>query len=154
MGKIYVFDHPLIQHKVAMIRDKATGTKDFRELVEEIAMLMTFESTRDLELEDVEIETPICPTTVKMLKGLDVAIVPILRAGLGMVEGIQKIIPNAKVGHIGLYRDPETHEPHEYYCKMPERSWSQTRCSQPAEAQWRPLISSRKEAARTSHSCA
>ena len=120
MGKIYVFDHPLIQHKVAMIRDKATGTKDFRELVEEIAMLMTFESTRDLELEDVEIETPICPTTVKMLKGLDVAIVPILRAGLGMVEGIQKIIPNAKVGHIGLYRDPETHEPHEYYCKMPE----------------------------------
>ena len=120
MGKIYVFDHPLIQHKVALIRMKETGTKDFRQLVEEIAMLMTFESTRELALEDVEIETPICKTTVKMLKGEDVAIVPILRAGLGMVEGIQKIIPNAKVGHIGLYRDPVTHEPHEYYCKMPE----------------------------------
>ena len=109
MGKIYVFDHPLIQHKVALIRQKETGTKDFRQLVEEIAMLMTFESTRDLALEDVEIETPICKTTVKMLKGEDVAI-----------EGIQKIIPNAKVGHVGLYRDPVTHEPHEYYCKMPD----------------------------------
>ena len=120
MGKVYVFDHPLIQHKTAIIRDKNTGTKDFRQLVGEIAMLMTYESTRNLPLEDVTIETPICETTVKMLKGQDVAIVPILRAGLGMVDGILQIIPNAKVGHIGLYRDPETHEPHEYYCKMPD----------------------------------
>lgn len=120
MSKVYVFDHPLIQHKVAMIRDKDTTTKDFRQLVKEIAMLMTFESTRDLELEEVEIETPICATKVNMLKGLDVAIVPILRAGLGMVDGVLEIMPNAKVGHVGLYRDPETHEPVEYYCKMPE----------------------------------
>lgn len=120
MSKVYVFDHPLIQHKVAMIRDKDTTTKDFRQLVKEIAMLMTFESTRDLNLEDKTIETPICETTVKMLSGEDVAVVPILRAGLGMVDGVLELIPNAKVGHIGLYRDPETHEPHEYYCKMPE----------------------------------
>ncbi|MDO4870337.1 MAG: uracil phosphoribosyltransferase [Bacillota bacterium] len=120
MGKIYVFDHPLIQHKVAQIRDKNTNTKDFRQLVKEIAMLMTYESTRDLKLKDVTIETPICETTVKMLGGEDVAIVPILRAGLGMVDGVLEIIPNAKVGHVGLYRDPETHEPVEYYCKMPE----------------------------------
>lgn len=120
MGKIYVFDHPLIQHKIAQIRMKETTTKDFRQIVKEIAMLMTYESTRDLPLEDVEIETPICKTTVKMLKGEDVAIVPILRAGLGMVDGVLEIIPNAKVGHIGLYRDPDTHMPHEYYCKMPE----------------------------------
>ncbi len=120
MGKIYVFDHPLIQHKVAQIRDKDTNTRDFRQLVKEIAMLMTYESTRDLKLEDVDIETPICATKVKMLKGEDVAIVPILRAGLGMVDGILEIIPNAKVGHVGLYRDPQTHEPVEYYCKMPE----------------------------------
>ena len=120
MGKIYVFDHPLIQHKVAQIRDKNTNTRDFRQLVKEIAMLMTYESTRDLKLEDVDIETPICSTKVKMLKGEDVAIVPILRAGLGMVDGVLEIIPNAKVGHVGLYRDPETHEPVEYYCKMPE----------------------------------
>lgn len=120
MGKIYVFDHPLIQHKVAQIRDKNTNTRDFRQLVKEIAMLMTYESTRDLKLEDVDIETPICATKVKMLKGEDVAIVPILRAGLGMVDGVLEIIPNAKVGHVGLYRDPQTHEPVEYYCKMPE----------------------------------
>ncbi len=119
MGKIYVFDHPLIQHKVAQIRDKNTNTRDFRQLVKEIAMLMTYESTRDLKLEDVDIETPICATKVKMLKGEDVAIVPILRAGLGMVDGVLEIIPNAKVGHVGLYRDPETHEPVEYYCKLP-----------------------------------
>ena len=120
MGKIYVFDHPLIQHKVAQIRDKNTNPRDFRQLVKEIAMLMTYESTRDLKLEDVDIETPICATKVKMLKGEDVAIVPILRAGLGMVDGVLEIIPNAKVGHVGLYRDPQTHEPVEYYCKMPE----------------------------------
>lgn len=120
MGKIYVFDHPLIQHKIAQIRDKNTNTKDFRQLVKEIAMLMTYESTRDLKLMDVDIETPICETTVKMLGGEDVAVVPILRAGLGMVDGVLEIIPNAKVGHVGLYRDPDTHEPVEYYCKMPE----------------------------------
>ena len=120
MGKIYVFDHPLIQHKVSQIRNKETSTKDFRQIVKEIAMLMTFESRRDLPLKEVEIETPICKTTVNVLEGEDVAVVPILRAGLGMVDGVLEIIPNAKVGHVGLYRDPETHEPVEYYCKMPE----------------------------------
>lgn len=120
MGKIYVFNHPLIQHKIAKIRDKNTSTKDFRQIVKEIAMLMTFESTRDLPLKEVEIETPICKTKVNVLEGEDVAVVPILRAGLGMVDGVLEIIPNAKVGHVGLYRDPDTHEPVEYYCKMPE----------------------------------
>ena len=120
MGKIYVFDHPLIKHKVSQIRNKETSTKDFRQIVKEIAMLMTFESSRDLPLKEVEIETPICKTTVNVLEGEDVAVVPILRAGLGMVDGVLEIIPNAKVGHVGLYRDPETHEPVEYYCKMPE----------------------------------
>ena len=120
MGKIMVFDHPLIQHKVSMMRDKNTTSKEFRDLARDVAMLMAFEVTRDLPTKDVEIETPICPTTVQMLKGLDVAIVPILRAGLGFVDGMLEIIPNAKVGHVGLYRDPETHEPVEYYCKLPE----------------------------------
>jgi len=119
MGKVYVFDHPLIQHKTAMIRDKNTSVKDFRELVKEISMLMAYEVTRDLPLKDVEIETPLCKVTMKMLTGEDLAIVPILRAGLGMVEGMLELIPNAKVGHIGLYRDPETHLPVEYYCKIP-----------------------------------
>lgn len=119
MGKVYVFDHPLIQHKTAMIRMAGTSVKDFRELVKEISMLMCFEATRELPLEDVEIETPLCKTTVKMLKGEDIAIVPILRAGLGMVDGMLAMVPNAKVGHIGLYRDPDTHEPVEYYCKLP-----------------------------------
>ena len=120
MGKVYVFDHPLIQHKTAIIRDKNTSTKDFRELVKEIAMLMTFESTRELPLEEVDIETPICPTKVKMLKGQDIAVIPILRAGLGMVDGLLAMVPNAKVGHVGLYRDPDTHKPVEYYCKRPD----------------------------------
>ena len=120
MGKIMVFDHPLIQHKVSMMRDKNTTSKEFRDLAREVAMLMAFEVTRDLPTMEVDIETPICPTRVKMLKGLDVAIVPILRAGLGFVDGMLEIIPNAKVGHVGLYRDPETHEPVEYYCKLPE----------------------------------
>lgn len=120
MAKIMVFDHPLIQHKVSMMRDKNTTSKEFRDLAREVAMLMAFEVTRDLPTMEVDIETPICPTTVKMLKGLDVAIVPILRAGLGFVDGMLEIIPNAKVGHVGLYRDPETHEPVEYYCKLPE----------------------------------
>lgn len=120
MGKVYVFDHPLIQHKTALMRQIQTGTKDFRQLVKEITELMAYEATRDLPLKDVEIETPICKTKVKMLEGEDIAIVPILRAGLGMVDGMLALVPNAKVGHIGLYRDPETHEPVEYYCKLPE----------------------------------
>ena len=119
MSKVYVFDHPLIQHKVALMRDKATTVKEFRELAEEVAMLMGFEATRNLPMEEVEIETPICTTKVNMLKGEDIAIVPILRAGLGFVDGMLALIPNAKVGHVGLYRDPETHEPVEYYCKLP-----------------------------------
>lgn len=119
MGKVYVFDHPLIQHKTAMIRKTDTSVKDFRELVREIAMLMGYEATRNLPLEAVDIETPICKTTVKMLKGEDIAIIPILRAGLGMVDGMLALVPNAKVGHVGLYRDPDTHEPVEYYCKLP-----------------------------------
>ena len=120
MSNVMVFTHPLIQHKVSLMRDKNTTSKEFRDLAREVAMLMAFEVTRDLPTEDVEIETPICPTTVKMLAGMDVAIVPILRAGLGFVDGMLEIIPNAKVGHVGLYRDPETHEPVEYYCKLPE----------------------------------
>ena len=119
MGKVYVFDHPLIQHKTALMRKTSTTVKEFRELAKEVAMLMAFEATRDLPLEEVEIETPICKTKVNMLKGQDIAIVPILRAGLGFVEGMLELVPNAKVGHIGLYRDPETHEPVEYYCKLP-----------------------------------
>ena len=119
MAKVHVFDHPLIQHKVSLMRKTDTVTKEFRELATEVAMLMGFEATRDLELEAVEIETPICKTTVNMLKGEDIAIVPILRAGLGFVDGMLALVPNAKVGHIGLYRDPETHEPVEYYCKLP-----------------------------------
>ncbi|HPF17951.1 MAG: uracil phosphoribosyltransferase [Bacillota bacterium] len=119
MGKVYVFDHPLIQHKTALMRKKETSVKDFRELVREVAMLMTFEATRSLPLQSVEIETPMCRTTMNMLRGEDIAIVPILRAGLGMVDGMLALIPNAKVGHIGLYRDPETHLPVEYYCKLP-----------------------------------
>ena len=119
MGKIYVFDHPLIQHKVSLMRMTSTNTKEFRDLAREVAMLMAFEATRSLPLEEVEIETPICKTKVNMLKGEDIAIVPILRAGLGFVDGMLEIVPNAKVGHIGLYRDPETHEPVEYYCKLP-----------------------------------
>ena len=120
MAKIMIMDHPLIQHKIGIIRQATTGTKDFRQLISEIAMLITYEATRDLELEDVEVETPICKTTIKQLGGKKLAIVPILRAGLGMVDGMLALIPSAKVGHIGLYRDPETHEPHEYYCKLPD----------------------------------
>ena len=119
MGKIVVMDHPLIQHKIGIIRREETGSKDFRTLVSEIAMLMCYEATRDLKLADVEIDTPICKTTVKELKGKKLAVVPILRAGLGMVDGMLAMIPAAEVGHIGLYRDPETLEPVEYYCKLP-----------------------------------
>ena len=120
MGKVYVFDHPLIQHKTALMRQSQTSTKDFRELVREVTELMAYEATRTLPLKEVEIETPICKATVKMLAGEDNAIVPILRAGLGMVDGMLALVPSAKVGHIGLYRDPETHAPVEYYCKLPE----------------------------------
>ena len=119
MGKVYVFDHPLIQHKVSMMRDINTPVKEFRDLAREVSMLMGFEATRDLPLKDVEIETPICKTSAKVLAGGDIAIVPILRAGLGFVDGMLELVPTAKVGHVGLYRDPETHEPVEYYCKLP-----------------------------------
>ena len=119
MAKVVVMDHPLIQHKIGIMRRQDTGSKEFRTLVSEVAMLECYEATRDLELRDVEIETPICKATVKELKGKKLAVVPILRAGLGMVEGMLEMIPAAKVGHIGLYRDPETAEPVEYYCKLP-----------------------------------
>ena len=119
MSKVIVFDHPLIQHKTAVLRMKETSNKEFRESVEEITMLMCYESLRDLPLEDVEVETPIVKTTCKMLAGKKLAVVPILRAGLGMVNGFLNIMPIAKVGHIGMYRDEETLEPHEYYCKLP-----------------------------------
>ena len=119
MSKVMVLDHPLIQHKVGVIRRKEVGSRDFRAIISEIAMLMCYEAARDLKLEDVEIETPICPAVVKELAGKKLAVVPILRAGLGMVDGILAMIPAAKVGHIGLYRDPETLKPVEYYCKLP-----------------------------------
>ena len=120
MSKVTVFDHPLIQHKTTILRQTTTTNKEFRELVEEITMLMCYEALRDLPLEEVEIETPLTKTKQKMLKGKKMAIVPILRAGLGMVEGMLTLIPSAKVGHIGMYRDEETMIPHEYYCKLPK----------------------------------
>ncbi len=120
MAEVHVMDHPLIQHKITYIRQEHVGTMEFRQIVNEIAGLMCYEATRDLKLEEVKIKTPICETTGKMLSGKKLALVPILRAGLGMVDGILSLIPTAKVGHIGLYRDSETHEPVEYYCKLPE----------------------------------
>ena len=119
MSELHVIDHPLIQHKLTYMRKKETGSKDFRELLDEIAMLMGYEVTRDLPLEDMEIETPLCKMTGKVISGKKLAVVPILRAGLGMVDGLLELVPVAKVGHIGLYRDPETHLPIEYYCKLP-----------------------------------
>lgn len=119
MSKVCVFDHPLILHKLSILRDKGTSVKEFRELVSEIAMLMCYEATRDLPLEDVEIETPVAKATVKRIAGKKLAIVPILRAGLGMVDGMVSMMPNVKVGHIGLFRDPESLEPVKYYFKMP-----------------------------------
>ena len=119
MSTLHVMDHPLITHKLSIMRNKKTGSKDFRELLEEIAMLMGYELTRDLPLRDIEIETPIQKMTAKAIAGKKLAIVPILRAGLGMVDGLLSLIPVAKVGHIGLYRDPATHLPVEYYCKLP-----------------------------------
>lgn len=120
MSRVTQIAHPLILHKLAFIRDKNTGSKDFRDLVEEVAMLMAYEVTRDLQLEEVEIDTPICKAKCKMLAGKKVAIVPILRAGLGMVDGMLRLIPAAKVGHIGLYRDESTLKPVEYFCKLPQ----------------------------------
>jgi uracil phosphoribosyltransferase len=120
MEKVHVLEHPLLQHKLSVLRDENTGDKDFREVVSEIATLMCYEATRDLPLTDVTIKTPVATGTFKALAGKKLAIVPVLRAGLGMVDGILTLIPSAKVGHIGLYRDPQTHEPHEYYCKLPE----------------------------------
>ena len=119
MSKLFVMDHPLIQHKLSIMRDKNTGSKEFRELLDEISMLMAYESTRDLPTEEVTIETPIMPCKTRVLSGKKLGVVPILRAGLGMLDGVLQIIPAAKVGHIGLYRDPETLEPVEYYCKLP-----------------------------------
>ncbi len=122
MSEVHVMDHPLIQHKISYIRRKEVGTKEFREVISEIAGLMCYEATRDLKLHDVKIQTPICEMTGKELTGKKLAVVPILRAGLGMVDGMLSMIPAAKVGHIGLYRDPETLEPVEYYCKLPADS--------------------------------
>ena len=119
MSNVHVFDHPLIQHKLSILRDKNTGAKGFRELVSEIAMLMCYEATRDLPLKEITIETPVSEARVQVISGKKIALVPILRAGLGMVEGILEMIPAAKVGHIGLYRNPETLQPIEYYCKLP-----------------------------------
>ena len=119
MSNVYVTDHPLITHKLSIMRNKKTGSKDFRELLNEIAMLMGYEITRDLPLENVTIETPLTRMSAKMVSGKKLAIVPILRAGLGMVDGLLSLVPVAKVGHIGMYRDPDTHEPVEYYSKMP-----------------------------------
>ncbi len=119
MSKVTVMDHPLIVHKMSLIRDKQTGSKEFRELVKEISMLMCYEATRDLKLKEVEIETPICTAKTKVISGKTLALIPILRAGLGMVDGMLNLIPSAKVGHIGLYRDPDTFKPVEYYCKLP-----------------------------------
>ena len=126
MSKVYVMEHPLVQHKVTMLRDKNTSTKDFRELAEEISLLMAYEVTRDLPLEDVEVETPLCKTIAKAVSGRSLGIVPILRAGLGMVNGMLRLVPNAKVGHIGLYRDPNTLKPVEYCCKLPSDATERT----------------------------
>ncbi len=120
MSRLHIIDHPMIQHKLTIMRDRTTGSKDFRELLREISLLMGYEVTRDLPLEDVEIETPLCRMTAHKVSGRKLAIVPILRAGLGMVEGLRTLVPVAKVGHIGLYRDENTHSPVVYYCKLPE----------------------------------
>ena len=117
--RVHVIDHPMVQHKLAILRDKETSCKQFRELVREVALFEGYEATRDFPLRDVEVDTPVARATCRMIEGKKVAVIPILRAGLGMVEGLLDLIPAARVGHIGLYRDPETHEPHTYYCKFP-----------------------------------
>ena len=123
MSRLHIIDHPMIQHKLTIMRDRTTGSKDFRELLREISLLMGYEVTRDLPLEDVEIETPLCRMTAHKVSGRKLAIVPILRAGLGMVEGLRTLVPVAKVGHIGLYRDENTHTPVVYYCKPSTAGW-------------------------------
>ena len=125
MAKPFIMDHPLIQHKITLLRDKNTGSKEFRELINEIAMLMCYEATRDMPMKTVEVETPICVAKSKVISGRKVAFVPILRAGLGMVDGLLSLVPAAKVGHIGMYRDPDTHQPVEYYCKLPSDAINQ-----------------------------
>ena len=120
MKNVYIMEHPLIQHKFSMLRDENTGTNEFRKLVEEIGILMGYEALRDLPTENVTVKTPLETCETPMISGKKLAVVPVLRAGLGMVNSILTLVPSAKVGHIGLYRDPETHEPHEYYCKLPE----------------------------------
>ena len=119
MGELHVIEHPLVQHKISMLRSVETGNKEFRELVEEVATLMCYEATRNVKMEDVEIETPLCKATVKMIRDTKFGVVVILRAGLGMVNGMINLLPTAKIGHVGLYRDPETLQPVEYYCKLP-----------------------------------
>ena len=125
-SRVIVIDHPMVQHKLSILRDKSTETNKFRSLVRELAMFEGYEATRDLELEDVEVETPLETCTCKRVAGKKVAIVPILRAGLGMVDGLLSLVPSARVGHVGMYRDPETHEPHSYYCKLPANSEERT----------------------------
>ena len=120
MSKVHVIDHPMVQHKLSIMRDKETGPKDFRQLLQEISLLMGYEITREIPLEEIQIETPICKMTAKRVLGRKMAIIPILRAGLGMVDGLLNLVPVAKVGHIGLYRNEKTHEPVVYYCKLPE----------------------------------
>lgn len=119
MSRVTVVDHPMVQHKLSILRSMETGSKQFREIVRELALFEGYEATRDFPLEDIEVETPICTTTAKQIAGRKVAVVPILRAGLGMVDGLLDLVPAARVGHIGMYRDEVTHEPHEYYCKLP-----------------------------------
>ena len=120
MAKLHIIDHPLIQHKISLMRDKNTGTKEFRELVNETAMLICYEATRDLPLKEIEMETPLCMARTKIVSGRKLAVVPILRAGLGMIDGVTSLVPAAKIGHIGMFRDPETHESVKYYCKLPD----------------------------------
>ena len=120
MGELHIIDHPLVQHKITLLRDKNTGTKEFRELVSEIAMFICYEATRDLPLKEIELETPLAVAKTKIISGRKLAFVPILRAGLGMVEGVTTLVPAAKIGHIGIFRDPSTHQPVQYYVKMPE----------------------------------
>ena len=159
MENVYIMNHPLIQHKISMLRNKNTGTNEFRKLVEEIGILMGYEALRDLPVENVEVETPIETCMTPMISGKKLAVIPVLRAGLGMVNSILTLVPSAKVGHVGLYRDPVTHEPHEYYCKLPEAideriSVIVIQCSQPVAPQKQPLTLSKNRAEKTLNSCA
>ena len=152
----FIADHPLIQHKLTLLRDKNTGSKEFRELIAEITMLLCYEATRDLPLKEVEIETPMAVTKTQVISGRKLAFVPILRAGLGMVDGVMQLVPAAKVGHIGLYRDPETALPVEYYCKLPNDIANREviPCWQPVVLPSMPSPRSRPGVSRTSSSCA